>query len=218
MPAGPPRATYEGANHTRPGVWDEVDVLAAMSLETLNTVAAVGTFLVIATTALAALVQLRHLRRGNWLAAQLTILEMWNSETIQGPYNYIKTELPEKMKDAAYRRELEYGPIDRSIHREMVMIDWNAHLGLLLEERLLDESFLKFYRPAVLISWQTLSPVLAILRRQRDSEAIQHLDYLFARAEQLEARPKKSIFTDGLKRPPLVDVWRPFDHPDADVA
>jgi hypothetical protein len=188
-----------------------------MTLEILNTLAAGGTFLVIAGTALAALVQLRHLQRGNWLAVQMTILEMWSSEAIQEPYNYIKMELPEKLKDPKYRAELEYGPIDRAVHREMVMVDWNAHLGLILEERLLDETFLQFYLPAIVVSWEQLSPVLALLRRHRDNHSLQHFDYLVARARALAAKPRRNIFAD-LERPPIKDEWLAIDHPDRGVS
>lgn len=183
-----------------------------MSLESLNTVAAVGTFLVIAATAVAALVQLRHLQRGNWLAVQMTILEMWTSESLQEPYNYIKTTLPEKLKDPAYRAELEYGPIDRAVHREMVMVDWHAHLGLILEQQLLDETFLQLYLPAIVQSWKQLTPVLALLRRRRDARSIEYFDYLVARTTALEAKPRKDIFA-GLNRPPVVDEWLAVDHP-----
>ena len=47
--------------------------------EAFNAVATGATFLVIAVTAVAALIQLRHLRKSNWLAAQLKILELWHS-------------------------------------------------------------------------------------------------------------------------------------------
>jgi len=186
-----------------------------MTFEILNTAAAVGTFLVIAGTAIAALVQLRHLRRGNWLAVQLKILEMWSSDAIQEPYNYIKVELPEKLKDPKYRAELEYGPIDRSVHREMVMIDWNTHLGLILEEHALDDSFLGFYMPAIVVSWEKLAPVVALLRRGRDENTFQHFEYLVARARAYAARSRRDIFARGLQRPDVPDEWLAIDHPAA---
>ncbi|HEY8322801.1 MAG TPA: hypothetical protein VIG46_13505 [Candidatus Baltobacteraceae bacterium] len=183
-----------------------------MSLDGWNTVAAMGTFLVILATAIAAIVQLRHLQRGNWLAVQLKILEMWNSEAIQEPYNYIKTVLPEKLKDPAYRAELEYGPIDRSVHREMVMLDWNAQLGLLLEKGALDDTFLQFYQPAVVVCWKQLAPVLALIRRQRDIHGIEHFDYLVARMTALAEKPPRDIFA-RLTRPRMTDEWLAIDHP-----
>ena len=178
----------------------------------MNTLAAVGTFLVIAATAIAAVVQLRHMQRGNWLAVQLKILEMWTSPAIQEPYDYIKTVLPERLKDPRYRAELEYGPIDRSVHREMVMLDWNAQLGLMLEKGALDDTFLQFYEPAIVICWKQLAPVLALIRRHRNEHGIEHFDYLVARAMALRAKPRKDIFAE-VSRLPAVDEWLAVDHP-----
>jgi len=45
-----------------------------MSQEILSTAAAIGTFVVIAATAIAAVVQLRHLRAQNQLTGLLTVL------------------------------------------------------------------------------------------------------------------------------------------------
>jgi len=181
----------------------------------MNTFAAMGTFLVIAATAIAAIVQLRHLQRGNWLAVQLKILEMWSSPALQEPYDYIKTELPEKLEDPKYRAELEYGPIDRAVHREMAILDWNAHLGLMLEKGALDDTFLQLYEPAILICWKQLAPVLALLRRHRNVHNIEHFDYLVARAMALYAKPRRDIFA-GVTRPAAVDEWLAIDHPPED--
>ena len=185
---------------------------APASLDVLNTFAAMGTFVVIAATAIAAVIQLRHLQRGNWLAVQLKILEMWSSPALQEPYDYIKTVLPEKLKDPKYRAELEYGPIDRSVHREMAILDWTAHLGLMLERGALDETFVRMYEPAVVICWKQLAPVVALIRRHRSDHNLEHFDYLVARTIALQAKPSPNIFS-GLTRPPAVDDWLAVDHP-----
>ena len=180
--------------------------------EAFNAAATGATFLVIAITAIAALIQLRHLRKGNWLAAQLKILEMWHSDKIQTAYDYIKTDLPKNLEDPQYRAELEHGPIDRSKHIEMTMVDWNAQLGLLLEQELIDDAFISMYMPAIRTSWNRLAPVLAILRRGRDPSWIWHFDYLYARAMQFEMR-RSDIF-GKLKRPTIDDPWISVDHPE----
>jgi hypothetical protein len=50
--------------------------LPCVSLELWSTLAAVGTFVVIAATAIAAFVQLRHIRRSNQLAGLQSTLDM----------------------------------------------------------------------------------------------------------------------------------------------
>lgn len=187
-----------------------------MTLDKLNTIAALGTFAVIAATAIAAVIQLRHLRRSNWLTVQLKIVEMWNSPGIQEPYDYIKMTLPKALEDPVYRADLEYGPIDRKVHREMAMLDWNAHLGLMLQQGAIDETFLALYWPAVRQSWERLMPVLAVTRRRRGAHFAEQFDYLVARLHAMEAQPRKDMFA-GLKRPPVVDDWLSIDHPPSDA-
>jgi hypothetical protein len=172
--------------------------------------------LVIAVTAIAALVQLRHRRKGTWLAAQLKILEIWHSEVIQGAYNYIKIELPRRLEDPAYRAELEYGPLDRSVHLEMTMVDRNTQLGLLLEQGLIDDGFIALYSPAIRTSWKQLAPVFAILRRNH-AQSTRHFDYLVARSTQISERPWADVFR-GLERPAIDDPWLAIDHPERPLA
>ena len=54
-----------------------------MSLELWNTIGTVGTFVVIATTAIAAIVQLRHMRSSDQIAALNELRETIESEHYQ---------------------------------------------------------------------------------------------------------------------------------------
>jgi hypothetical protein len=94
----------------------------------------------------------------------------------------------------------------------MTMVDWNAQLGLLLEQGLIDDGFIDLYSPAVRTSWKQLAPVLAILRRNRP-QSTWHFDYLVARSTQIPARPWADIFR-GLERPAIDDPWLAIDHPE----
>jgi len=55
-----------------------------MSLEAWSAVFSGATFVVIAASAIAALVQLRHLRSSNQLAGMIEINRMWHDPQIQG--------------------------------------------------------------------------------------------------------------------------------------
>ena len=52
-----------------------------MSLELLNTLASIGTFVVIGATAIAAVVQLRHMRANNQLEGLLDVLARVEDES-----------------------------------------------------------------------------------------------------------------------------------------
>lgn len=78
-----------------------------MSLELLNTLATLGTFLVIAATAIAALVQLRHARGSNQIAALNELREFAETPDFQAANIFIRTELTTKMQDPEFRRQIE---------------------------------------------------------------------------------------------------------------
>lgn len=77
-----------------------------MTAEWLTAIGTVGTFVVIAASAVAALVQLRHTRSGN----AISLLTAYNSEfdtnEFQLAFAYVRTELPERLKDDAVLDEL----------------------------------------------------------------------------------------------------------------
>ncbi len=64
-----------------------------MSLEAWSTIAAIGTFVVIAATAIAAFVQLRHIRLSNQLAGLQSAFNMLMDPAVRELVNYIRHDL-----------------------------------------------------------------------------------------------------------------------------
>ena len=78
-----------------------------MTLEALSTAAAIGTFLVIAATAIAALIQLRHLRVSNQLQGLLAILSLPYEPILHESFEFVSHELEARLRDPEFRHELE---------------------------------------------------------------------------------------------------------------
>lgn len=78
-----------------------------MTLELWNTFATFGTFLVIAATAMAALVQLRNARGSNQLEALNEIRDSAERPYFRDALQFIRTELGDKLKDPAFRYQVE---------------------------------------------------------------------------------------------------------------
>lgn len=74
-----------------------------MSLELINTLASLGTFLVIAATAVAAIVQLRQVRSSNHIAALNEIRETREAPDFQAAEHFIFGRLSVKMQEPAFR-------------------------------------------------------------------------------------------------------------------
>jgi len=91
--------------------------------EELTAFASLGTFVVIAVTAIAALVQLRHNRAANQLSGVLEYIKIWETESIQHANRFVQDELPAKLNDPQYRQELFKPFVDRTRHPELTIAD-----------------------------------------------------------------------------------------------
>src|SRR5215471_5143932 len=94
-------------------MWEEVSALTS-----------VATLVVIAATAVAALVQLRHLRSANALAAIFGFMDKWMTREFQEKLSYIFGELDERLRDERYRRELMRVPPDTITHPEVSVLSF----------------------------------------------------------------------------------------------
>ena len=154
-----------------------------MSLETWSTVAAVGTFIVITASDVAALVQLRHLRTSNQLSGLMSVFEMLQDPSVRELVNFVRHELAERMKEDNFRASLLEIPIDRRKHPELYLCDMYNHIGSFVRSGLIDEqTYLQTDWYNVNLYWGLLADVIAIARTNRP--------YIFENFEYLASRTK----------------------------
>ncbi|HKU67571.1 MAG TPA: hypothetical protein VJP85_07345 [Candidatus Baltobacteraceae bacterium] len=154
-----------------------------MSLELLNTIAAIGTFLVIATTALAAVVQLRHMRASNQLEGLLSVLARVEDANFNTWLTETQRQLPEMLADPQYVQ----GVIDNTFDRSVAWLqlgnsyDW---VGSLVKNRLIPvDAFLDVYSFRVIQAWELMIPII-VLARYPDVEGVwENFEYLYVRAQ-----------------------------------
>ncbi|MBV8163772.1 MAG: hypothetical protein JOZ91_05850 [Candidatus Eremiobacteraeota bacterium] len=153
-----------------------------MSPELLTALASVGTFVVIAASAIAALVQLRHLRRSNQLSGLLSVLELFQQTHFHELINFVRSELPQRMEDPAFRAGLEHVPVDRRKHPELHVADMYEEIGSYVRCGLIDEDqFLLGHWLNVLLYWSLLHPCM-VLVRSHSPNTFENFEYLAARA------------------------------------
>ena|SRR5690348_3801645 len=172
-----------------------------MSLEFVNALAAVGTFLVIAVTAVAALVQLRHMRSSNQLAGLLHTVSVFEGAGFQRKLSWVKNELPAKMKDAAFVAELRYpGTLSRADHPELAIADLWEQTGIYIKYGLVsEEAFMDMAGYSVVASWKSIVDVIAIRREVAGESQYENFEYLAARAFEWEKRHPTSYPADTPK-------------------
>lgn len=206
-----PRATVAAQRAIE---WDQAKralamflMLAAPSLEIINTCAQVGSFVVFTGTAIAAMLQIGHLRASNELEAQLT--EQMRRSDLQSAMRYVQTDLDRALEDPSYRAELYgLGYIDADKHPEMDACNWFNEVGTLVKNRLIDEkTFLDIFSRLVTYYWARVLPVIALGRRERDAGQYENFECLALLAQQWKAKHPTGAYPPKAARMPVIDTW-----------
>lgn len=143
-----------------------------MSLELLNTLATLATCVIIATTAIAALVQLRHLRASNQIQGQLAINALIQSDEFRMAKMTIEG-LPGMIGDPKFAWAFRV-PLSRDLPREVIEMRRAVtlvgssfeNMGNMVRNRLTDgKLFVEQFGPVVCEAWAVLEPYTRVQRK-----------------------------------------------------
>lgn len=188
-----------------------------MSLELVNAIATLGTFLVIAATAIVAVVQLSHARSSNLIAALNELRETTEAPEFHAARHFVVTELASRLGDAAFRYQLakqsarteEFRPLIAKIH---AIGNFYENMGVLLKAGLIDRDLaLDIWNWNVVETWESLAPVTAIVRREQGSETWENFEYLTVLAQDWVAAHPKGTYPADVRRIELKDEWLDID-------
>jgi hypothetical protein len=186
-----------------------------MSLEMWSAIGSVGALFVLGAAACAAFFQLRHMRTNNQLQAILSLRNDFHEQRMQDAFTFVQTRLDASMDDAAYRHELaKRGFVDARKHPEMEVCNWFDQAGMLVKSRFIDEPvFFEAYAKLVDYCWGKLSPVIAVLRRERGPTQYESFEYLAVRARAWRARYPDGTYPRRTPRMAIDDPWLAHDAP-----
>ncbi len=188
-----------------------------MSFELVNTLATLGTFVVIAATAIAAIVQLRHTRGSNQIAALSELRETMESREFAAASQFVRAELASKLRDAAFRYQIanrnartdEYGAL---IAKMSLLGNVYEAMGLLVKTGLVEQALvMEMWSKNVLNDWERLAPYIAIRRRATGDGLYENFEYLAVLAQDWVAAHPKGTYPAGLPRLALKDEWLEAD-------
>jgi hypothetical protein len=184
-----------------------------MSDAGIGTLAAVLSTVIIAVSAVIAVVHLQHVRASNELDGILSLERDFRSDQMQSSLQYLQTDLPARLQDPAYRASLERrGFIDSGEHPELIVCNWCNTMGTLVKHHVVSETmFMDMFARLIAFSWERLEPVVAIMRRTRGDIQYHDFEYLAIRARIWLRRYPGGTFPKGHNRHPIVDVWREVD-------
>lgn len=195
-------------------------------LQILNTAAQIGTFLVIAATAIAAVIQLRHMRANNQLEGLLSVLARVEDSNFNRWVTAAQRQLPEMLADPEYRQSVIDGTFDRDVAWLNLAnsYDW---VGSLVKNRLIPvEAFLDVYSFRVQQAWKVIEPVATLVRPHVGDAVWENFEYLYVKAEDWSKAHRHGTYPKHLRRvtlapfsvPPRVTHANPTVRETADVS
>jgi hypothetical protein len=158
-----------------------------MTWEALSAIGTLVSAAVILATAIAALIQIRELKKATQLQGFLTVLAELRSAETRAADAFVEMTLPERLKDPVFTNEIASGHYDIRDHPEMQLGAFWEKNGALVRHRVVDAPlFLDTLSDVCILHWKQLQHVVA-LRRKREPLAWQEFEYLAAIAQRYVA-------------------------------
>lgn len=173
-------------------------------MEVLSAVASVGTFLVILVTAVAAFIQLRHMRSGNQIAALTECREIIESREFFTARRFVQDDLPILLQDPAIVPRLERRVLDDQLQPINFIGNFFENLGAFVRFGIIDRAIvLDMWCLVVLAAWRALLPVTQIRRKFFKTRAfLENFEYLAVLCDDYIARHPDGTYPSGMRRMP----------------
>jgi hypothetical protein len=151
-----------------------------MSAEWVTAIATLGTFLVIAASATAALIQLRHMRGSNQIAALTEFRETMESDKFQAAQAFVSFELPKRLKDPVERVNATQLPPMGEYTAITTVANMFEALGGLVKSGVIDrEVACDVVALIVVRNWDAMLPLTTYVRRKLQAPALwENFEYL----------------------------------------
>lgn len=188
-----------------------------MTLELWNTFATLGTFMVIAATAIAALVQLRHARGSNQIAALAELQGESQTPQFTEAQNFVMSGLDDKLKDHEFRFQIGHPRARTNENQELIrkvntVGNFWESVGLLVQVGLVDpELALNRWSGNASLAWERLEPVAAINRRSQGDVIWENFEYFLVLSQDWLVAHPNGAYPAGVRRITLKDKWLETD-------
>ncbi|MBV8082586.1 MAG: DUF4760 domain-containing protein [Candidatus Eremiobacteraeota bacterium] len=154
-----------------------------MSLELVSAISSVFTAVVIGATAIAAIIQLRHMRMNNQINALLTVQAEFDAEGYRDADLLVRKEFPEILNDEGFCEYLiallnDQPSVENARYGEArvaarLVSNIYENLGTLVKRNIFDRDlFLDTYSFIIAIAWDGLEGFVALVRATTGQQSI----------------------------------------------
>lgn len=175
-----------------------------MSADWVTAIATAGTFVVIAASALAALLQLRHTRGSNQIIALTECREKLESEEFQEARAFLSLKLPQLMNDPEIARKLEQPFFPAELRPAGYVANFFESMGAFVRFNIIDRRIAcDLWCSVVLSCWNALLPITRV-RRTIDPGIWENFEYLAVLSQEFIERYPSS-YPAGMRRMPVEE-------------
>lgn len=175
-----------------------------MSADWVTAIATAGTFVVIAASAIAALLQLRHTRGSNQIIALTECREKLESEEFQEARAFLTLKVPELMKDPEMERKLAQPFFPAELRPAGNVANFFESMGAFVRFNIIDRRIAcDLWCGVVVYSWNSMLPITRV-RRQLDPGIWENFEYLAVLSQDFMDRHPTS-YPPGVRRMPLEE-------------
>jgi Domain of unknown function (DUF4760) len=159
-----------------------------MSAEWVTAIATAGTFVVIAASAVAALIQLRHMRGSNQIVALTECRETLESPEFRDAQRFVSFELPKRLQSDEECRKVAQLPFSGEYQAIGTVANFFESMGLFVKVGIIDRHIAcDFWSEVVLRNWRALAPVTAYVRHAVGQEALwENFEYMASLSERYQ--------------------------------
>lgn len=182
-----------------------------MSSDWVTAIATAGTFIVIAASAAAALLQLRHMRGSNQITALMEIRETLESPDFEAASNYVLRDFPRRLEDPEMRKVITTpGPAPDEVLPVRKVCNFMETFGSLVKNGIIDRNIAcELFGYVVLQHWDAVAPFVVNRRDAIGNPAIfENFEYLAANSKAWYEAHRNGSYPANTARMPHPELWR----------
>jgi hypothetical protein len=174
-----------------------------MPLDLISTLADVGTFLVISTTAIVAILQLRHARGRNQIEALSEMREAIESPDFFAAREFLQDELPSLLTQPGFAQRVSRRVLENDLQAINKVGYLFENLGTFVKYGIIDRDIAcDLWADVVVSCWHSLAPVVVIRRRALTPSSLENFEYLAVLCDDWRAKHPAGAYPPGVRRMP----------------
>jgi hypothetical protein len=175
-----------------------------MPLEFISVAATAGTFLVIAASAIAALIQLRHMRGSNQIVALTECRETIESREFGEAQRFVSFELPKRFQNPDECRKIAVLPFTGDYQAIGTVANFFESMGIFVKMGIIDGRIAcDFWSYIVVRNWNALAPVTTFVRGELGAPQLwENFEYLAVLSKQYMEQYPQGTYPQGMPRMP----------------